>query len=120
MTTRSAFARAPWPPIPSQSVAMRVLLEIAADQDDLAGGVLHIEDILKAGGSDVPASAWLTLAGFTSRSPGASSIPPSNDVILHTRLPILQQAAAQVAARLSTRSHFWPKPTASSAARSRR
>ena len=29
---------------------------------DLAGGVLHIEDILKAGGSNALASAWLNLA----------------------------------------------------------
>ena len=29
---------------------MRIMLEIAGDQNDLAGGVLQIEDILKAGG----------------------------------------------------------------------
>jgi tetratricopeptide (TPR) repeat protein len=78
----------------SQSLAMRVLLEIASDQDDLAGGVLHIEDILNAGGSDVPASAWLNLARLYLEVAGSERLPPPNDVILRTRLPILQQAAA--------------------------
>jgi tetratricopeptide (TPR) repeat protein len=79
----------------SQSVAMRVLLEIAGDQDDLAGGVLHIEDILKAGGSDTPASAWLNLARLYLEVARAGRLPPTDDVILKTRLPILQQAAAK-------------------------
>jgi hypothetical protein len=59
-------------------LAMRVLLEIAGDQDDLAGGVLHIEDILKAGGSDVPASAWLNLARlYLEVARGERSRPPA-------------------------------------------
>jgi len=78
----------------SQTVAMRVLLEIAGDQDDLAGGVLHIEDILKAGGSGVPASAWSNLARLYQEVARAEKIPPSADAILNTRLTILQQGAA--------------------------
>ena len=79
----------------NQPLAMRVLLEIAGDQDDLAGGVLHIEDILKAGGSDVSASAWLNLARLYLEVARSERFPPPNDVILNTRLPILQQAAAK-------------------------
>jgi tetratricopeptide (TPR) repeat protein len=79
----------------SQSAAMRVLLEIAGDQGDLAGGVLHIEDILKAGGSNAPASAWLNLARLYLEVARAERLPPTGDVILNTRLPILQQAAAK-------------------------
>jgi tetratricopeptide (TPR) repeat protein len=78
----------------SQSAAMRVLLEIASDQDDLAGGVLHIEDILKAGGSNAPAAAWLNLARLYLEVARAERLPPTGDVILNTRLTILQQAAA--------------------------
>jgi tetratricopeptide (TPR) repeat protein len=79
----------------TQSLAMRVLLEIASDQDDLAGGVLHIEDILKAGGSDVAASAWLDLARLYQEIALGERSPAAGDVILKTRLPILQQAAAK-------------------------
>ena len=79
----------------SQSAAMRVLLEIASDQDDLAGGVLHIEDILKAGGSDAPASAWLDLAQLYLDIARSERFPPPDDVILKTRLPLLQHAAEQ-------------------------
>jgi tetratricopeptide (TPR) repeat protein len=78
----------------SQSLAMRVLLEVASDQDDLAGAVLHIEDILKAGGSDVPASAWLNLDRLYQEVARSERVPPAGDVILRTCLPILQQAAA--------------------------
>ncbi|MCE0521921.1 MAG: tetratricopeptide repeat protein [Methylacidiphilales bacterium] len=80
---------------PTQSLAMRVLLEISGDQDDLAGGVLHIGDILKAGGPDVPASAWLNLAQLYQEIALGEKSPPSTDAILKTRLPILLQAAAQ-------------------------
>ena len=80
---------------PTQSAAMRVLLEIASDQDDLAGGVLHIEDILKAGGSDIPASAWLNLARLYQEVARTERTPPPGEVIMATRLPILQQAAAK-------------------------
>jgi tetratricopeptide (TPR) repeat protein len=79
----------------SQSMAMRVLLEIASDQDDLAGGVLHIEDILKSGGSSAPASAWLNLARLYLEVARAERLPPTEEVIRRTRLPILQQAAAK-------------------------
>jgi tetratricopeptide (TPR) repeat protein len=79
----------------SQTAAMRVLLEIASDQDDLAGGVLHIEDILKAGGADIPASAWLSLARLYQEVARSERIPPPGEVVLSTRLPILQQAAAK-------------------------
>jgi tetratricopeptide (TPR) repeat protein len=80
---------------PNQSVAMRVLLEIAGDQDDLAGGVVHIEDILKAGADDVPASAWLNLARLYLEVARGDVHPPSSETILKTRLPIFQQAAAK-------------------------
>ncbi|HEY0256894.1 MAG TPA: tetratricopeptide repeat protein, partial [Candidatus Methylacidiphilales bacterium] len=78
-----------------QAVAMRVLLEIAAEQNDLAGGVIHVEDILKQKGADVPGSAWLTLAKLYIEV--ARSDPPSRtgDAILKTLLPIYQQAAAK-------------------------
>jgi tetratricopeptide (TPR) repeat protein len=79
----------------SQALAMRVLLEIASEQDDLAGGVLHIEDILKAGGSDVPASSWMNLARLYLEVTSGERFPPSTDVILRTRLPMLQEAAAK-------------------------
>jgi tetratricopeptide (TPR) repeat protein len=77
----------------NQSVAMRVLLEIASDQNDLAGGVLHIEDILREGGSSVAASAWLNLARLYLEIARAERFPPSSEVILRTRLPILREAA---------------------------
>jgi tetratricopeptide (TPR) repeat protein len=80
---------------PTQAGAMRVMLEIAADQEDLAGGVLHIGDILKNGASDVPASAWLNLAQLYSEVAGNERNPPSAEVMLNTRLPILQQAATK-------------------------
>jgi tetratricopeptide (TPR) repeat protein len=79
----------------SQAGAMRVLLEIAGDQDDLAGGVLHIEDILKADGSDAPASSWLDLARLYLEVARSERVPPSSEAILQTRLPLLQQAAAK-------------------------
>jgi tetratricopeptide (TPR) repeat protein len=79
----------------SQSEAMRVLLEIAGEQDDLAGGVLHIEDILKAGGARVPGSAWLNLARLYLEVARGGAHPLTGDVIVKTRLPILQQAAAK-------------------------
>jgi tetratricopeptide (TPR) repeat protein len=80
---------------PAQTVPMRVLLEIAGDQDDLAGGVLHIEDILKAGSSKGPASAWLNLARLYLEVARGETHPPDSETILRTRLPILQQAAAK-------------------------
>ena len=40
---------------------MRVLLEVASDQDDLAGGVLHVTDILKKA-NDVSSATWLNFA----------------------------------------------------------
>jgi len=79
----------------SQALAMRVLLEIASEQDDLAGGVLHIEDILKAGGSDIPASSWMNLARLYLEVTNGERFPPPSDVILKTRLPMLQEAAAK-------------------------
>ncbi len=80
---------------PSQTVAMRVMLEIAGDQDDLAGGVIHIEDILKNGGADVPASAWLDLARLYLEVARSQVHPPTSDALLKTRLPILQEADAK-------------------------
>jgi tetratricopeptide (TPR) repeat protein len=79
---------------PSQTAAMRVLLEVASDQNDLAGGVLHIEDILKAKASEVTSAVWLSFARLYLEVARGEQFPPSGDVILRTRLPILQEAAA--------------------------
>jgi tetratricopeptide (TPR) repeat protein len=78
-----------------QTVAMRVMLEIAAGQDDLAGGVIHVEDILKAGGEAVPASAWLNLDRLYLEYAHGQMNSPVGEIVLRTRLPILQQAAAK-------------------------
>ena len=80
---------------PTQARAMRVMLEISGDQNDLAGGVLHIEDILKTGVSAVPASAWLTLARLYGEVARNVTDPPDDRTILRTRLPIYLQAAAK-------------------------
>ena len=98
---------------------MRVLLEIAGDQDDLAGGVLHIEDILKAGGSSVPASAWLTLARLYVEV-ARGETPPA-----HQRRDPQDAPADSISKpppsrrRMSRPSPFWPIPTATWAARPR-
>jgi tetratricopeptide (TPR) repeat protein len=80
---------------PDQAVAMRIMLEIAGDQNDLAGGVLRIEDILKAGGSKITATPWLNLARLYLEIARSEVAPPTSDVVLKTRLPILEQAAAK-------------------------
>jgi tetratricopeptide (TPR) repeat protein len=85
----------------SQVLAMRVMLEIASDQDDLAGGVLHIEDILKSS-ADIPAASWLGLARLYEEIARSERFPPGEDVILKTRLPILQQAVAKAAPNVET------------------
>jgi tetratricopeptide (TPR) repeat protein len=79
----------------TQSVAMRVILEIAAEQDDLSGGVVHVEDILKAGGAEVPASAWLALDRLFLEYAHSQTNSLTGEMILRTRLPILQEAAAK-------------------------
>ncbi len=78
---------------PTQQVAMRVILEIADEQGDLAGGVLRIEDILKAGMGAVPAAAWLTLDRLYLEFAHSSVNTSNADVVLRTRLPILEAAA---------------------------
>jgi tetratricopeptide (TPR) repeat protein len=80
---------------PTQAVSMRVLLEVAGDQDDLSGAVIHIEDILKEGGESVPASAWLTLGRLYVEIARDTAHALSGDVVLKTLLPIYQQAAAK-------------------------
>ena len=80
----------------SQTLAMRVLLEVSADQQDLSGGVLRVEDILKAGGTSVPASAWLALDRLYLEYARGQNNTLTNDQILRTRLPILQVAVAKV------------------------
>ena len=77
----------------TQALAMRVLLDVASDEDDLAGAVLHIEDILNRS-PDVPASVWLNFAQLYQETARGERFPPPNDVVLRTRLPILEQAAA--------------------------
>jgi tetratricopeptide (TPR) repeat protein len=80
---------------PTQAASMRVLLEIAGDQNDLSGAVIHIEDILKAGGAAVPSSAWLDLARIYVEVARSGSHALSGDLVLKTLLPIYQQAAAK-------------------------
>jgi tetratricopeptide (TPR) repeat protein len=87
---------------PTQSLAMRVLLEVASDDNDLAGGVLHIEDILTAGGAAVPASAWMDLARLYQEIAQGAVRPPGGDVILRTRLPMLREAATKPPASIET------------------
>ena len=77
----------------SQIAAMRVLLEVAGDQDDLAGGVLHVTDILKKA-AGVTADTWLNFARLYLELARGQRNTPSNEVILRTRLPLLQEAAA--------------------------
>jgi len=86
----------------SQTLAMRVILEVSADQQDLSGGVLRVEDILKAGGSEVPATAWLTLDRLYLEYARGPSNTLTNDQILRTRLPILQVAMAKAPADADT------------------
>jgi len=80
---------------PTQPTAMRVLLEVSAEQNDLAGGVLHIEDILKSSGPGVSASAWLTLAKLYIEVARASPHPTTGESLSRTLLPIYQQAASR-------------------------
>jgi len=88
-TARRALAQDP-----TQATAMRVLLEVASDQSDLAGGVLHVEDILKNSSTKIPASAWLSLARLYEEAARGDAHPPSGEMLLKTLLPIYQQAAA--------------------------
>ena len=80
---------------PTESTSMRVLLETAGEQNDLAGAVVHIEDILKADGPGVPASAWLALGRLYVEIARNESHTLSDEVVLKTLLPIYQQAAAK-------------------------
>ncbi len=80
----------------SQTLAMRVMLEISSQQDDLAGGVVHVEDILKAGGAEVPAAAWLNLDRLYREYAHAQMTSPTSDAVLRTRLPILKAAVEKV------------------------
>ncbi|MCE0497654.1 MAG: tetratricopeptide repeat protein [Methylacidiphilales bacterium] len=80
---------------PEQVMALRTILEIADDQNDLAGGLLHVEDIFKSGGSGAPASAWLALGRRYIELSRGDAKPPTGDVMLRTLLPIYEQAAAK-------------------------
>lgn len=85
-----------------QAVAIRVMLEIASEQNDLAGGVLHVEDIFKHEGTTVSESAWLALARLYVEIARADIHAPTGDAILKTLLPIYQQAAARQPVRVDT------------------
>jgi tetratricopeptide (TPR) repeat protein len=78
-----------------QTTAIRVILEIASDQNDLAGGVIHVEDILKQGGPNVSGSAWLSLAKLYIEVARSDIHAPTGDAILQTLLPIYRQAASK-------------------------
>ncbi len=80
---------------PEEASSMRVLLEIAGEQDDLSGAVLHIEDIFKAGGAHVSASAWMTLGKLYVEVARSESHAIPGDLVLRTLLPIYQEAAAK-------------------------
>jgi tetratricopeptide (TPR) repeat protein len=75
----------------SQTVAMRVILEIAAEQNDLSGGVLRVEDILKSG-ADIPAAAWLNLDRLYLEFARSQYSSLTGEQVLRTRLPILRTA----------------------------
>jgi tetratricopeptide (TPR) repeat protein len=77
---------------PTESISMRVLLEIAGDQDDLAGGVLKIEDILRHNGG-APPSAWLALGRLYMEIARSEQHPLANETVLKTLLPIYREAA---------------------------
>ena len=79
---------------PGQSAAMRVLLEIASDEGNLTSGVLRVEEILKSRATDVPAAAWLDLARLYLEVARSEVPPPASGVVVKTRLPLLQEAAA--------------------------
>lgn len=80
---------------PGQFTAMRVMLEIAGDQNDLAGGLIHVKDILESGGPGVPASAWLALARLYIETARGDARPPSGEMQLRTLLPLYQEAASK-------------------------
>lgn len=86
----------------SQSIAMRVILEISAGQNDLAGGVLRVEDILKGGGAEVPSAAWLALDRLYQEYARGQMESSTNEAVLRTRLPILQQAVDKSAGDVDT------------------
>ncbi len=78
----------------TSTVAMRVILEVSAEQQDLSGGVLRVEDILKSG-ANVPATAWLNLDRLYLEYVRSQATSLTNDQVLRTRLPILQAAVAR-------------------------
>jgi tetratricopeptide (TPR) repeat protein len=86
----------------NQTMAIRVILEIASEQNDLAGGVLHVEDILKQEGTNASDSAWLTLARLYVEIARAGSHASNSKAILKTLLPIYQQAASHSPASVET------------------
>jgi tetratricopeptide (TPR) repeat protein len=87
---------------PTQVSAIRVMLEIAGNHDDLAHGVSQVEDILKADGHRVPAATWLALAKTYVDVARSDVHSPTNDEMLHTLLFIYQQAAAKTPPEAST------------------
>jgi tetratricopeptide (TPR) repeat protein len=78
----------------SQTLAMRVILEIAAEQSDLSGGVLRIEDILRST-TDVPAAAWLNLDHLYLEFARTQFNSLTSEQVLRTRLPILRAAVSR-------------------------
>ena len=87
---RSALAKDP-----TQATAMRTLLEVAGDKNDLPGGVAHIEEILVAEDARVPASAWLTFASLYGDTVRALPHPPAGEAILKTLLTMYEHASAK-------------------------
>ncbi|MCE0484078.1 MAG: tetratricopeptide repeat protein [Methylacidiphilales bacterium] len=86
----------------SQVTAMRVILEVAVDKDDLAGGVQQVKSILQAAGPSVPVSAWLTLARLYVDVARSYVHPSNREAILETLLPIYQQAASIMPTEIDT------------------
>jgi tetratricopeptide (TPR) repeat protein len=78
---------------PSQTISMRVLLEIAGEENDLAGAVLNIEDTLRHNAATT-APAWLALGRLYMEIARSEIHPLPNEVVLKTLLPIYREAAA--------------------------
>jgi tetratricopeptide (TPR) repeat protein len=78
---------------PSQTISMRVLLEIAGDHDNLAGAVQNIEEILRRN-ADASAAAWLALGRLYMEIARSETRPLPNELVLKTLLPIYREAAS--------------------------
>lgn len=79
---------------PNEALASRTILEVASDQNDLSGGILKVEDILRAKKAGVKSGCWLALARIYVEVARSDRHTPSGETVLKTLLPIYQAAAA--------------------------